>query len=141
MRQAAARGTDRRGKPWVSQPEGGRRFASQDGRCLGGRPDHLPARPVHPIQVGGSGRHHIEVVDLLKSPRPAAYEQILAVPTLARQLPLPVRKVVGDLADTNRLLAGLQLQLPADTTCPAGQGARNSPGSRCGWFHQIQPDF
>ena len=58
---------------------------------------------------------------------PPAYEQILAVSTLARQLPLPVRNVVGDLADTNRLLAGLQLQLPAsDTTWPAGQG----PGIR-----------
>jgi hypothetical protein len=64
------------------------------------------------------------------------------VPTLARQLPLPVRKVVGDLADTNHLLAGLRLQLPAsDTTWPAGPGARNSPGSRSDWFHQIQPDF
>ena len=58
------------------------------------------------------------------------------------QLPLPVRNVVGDLADTNRLLAGLQLQLPAsDTTWPAGQGARNPPGSRSDSFHQIQPDF
>ena len=65
----------------------------------------------------------------------------MAVSTLARQLPLPGRNVVGDLADTNRLLAGLQLQLPAsDTTCPAGQ-ARNPPGSRSDWFPQIQPDF
>jgi hypothetical protein len=64
------------------------------------------------------------------------------VPTPARQLPLPVRNVVGDLAGTNQLLAGLQLQLPAsDTTWPAGQGARNSPGSQSDWFHQIQPDF
>ena len=55
------------------------------------------------------GRYHIEVVDLLENPRLAAYEQILAVPTLVRQLPLPIRKVVGDLSDTDRLLAGLQL--------------------------------
>jgi len=94
------------------------------------------------MQVGGSGRHHIEVVDLSSTRAPAAYEQILAVPTPARQLPLPVRKVVGDLADANRPLAGLQLQLPAsDTTWPAGKDARYSPGSRSDWFHQIQPDF
>jgi KaiB-like protein len=116
LNQAAARGTDRRGKPWVSQPEGGGRFTSQAGRGLGGTLDHLPTRPVHPIQVGGSRRHHIDVVDLLKIRAPAAYEQILAVPTLAWQLPLPVRKVVGDLAGTNQLLAGLQLQLPASDT-------------------------
>ena len=55
------------------------------------------------------GRYHIDVVDLLENPRLAAYDQILAVPTLVRQLPLPIRKVVGDLSDTARLLAGLQL--------------------------------
>ena len=64
-----------------------------------------------------TGRYHIEVVDLLESPRLAAYEQILAVPTLVRQRPLPIRKVVGDLSDTNRLLAGLQLQ-PRNTNVP-----------------------
>jgi circadian clock protein KaiB len=63
------------------------------------------------------GRYHIEVVDLLEDPRLAAYEQILAVPTLVRQLPLPIRKVVGDLSDTDRLLAGLQLP-PRSTDVP-----------------------
>jgi circadian clock protein KaiB len=63
------------------------------------------------------GRYHIEVVDLLENPRLAAYEQILAVPTLVRQLPLPIRKVVGDLSDTDRLLAGLQLP-PRNTDVP-----------------------
>jgi circadian clock protein KaiB len=63
------------------------------------------------------GRYHIDVVDLLENPRLAAYDQILAVPTLVRQLPLPIRKVVGDLSDTDRLLAGLQLP-PRNTDVP-----------------------
>ena len=57
-----------------------------------------------------AGRHHIEVVDLLENPRLAADEQILAAPTLVRKHPPPIRKIVGDLSDTDRLLAGLQLQ-------------------------------
>ena len=55
------------------------------------------------------GRYHIEVVDLLENPRLAAYDQILAVPTLVKSYPPPIRKIVGDLSDTERLLAGLQL--------------------------------
>ncbi len=55
------------------------------------------------------GRYHIDVVDLLDNPHLAAYDQILAVPTLVRRLPPPIRKVVGDLSDTDRLLAGLEL--------------------------------
>ena len=54
------------------------------------------------------GRYHIDVVDLLDNPRRAAYDQILAVPTLVRRFPPPIRTVVGDLSDTDRLLAGLQ---------------------------------
>jgi circadian clock protein KaiB len=57
-----------------------------------------------------AGRHRIEVVDLLENPSRAADDQILAVPTLVRQYPLPIRKIVGDLSDTDRLLAGLQLR-------------------------------
>ena len=57
-----------------------------------------------------AGRHRIKVVDLLENPSLAADDQILAVPTLVRQYPLPIRKIVGDLSDTNRLLAGLQLR-------------------------------
>ena len=57
------------------------------------------------------------MVDLLEHPRLAAYEQILVVPTLVRQLPSPIRKVVGDLSDTARLLAGLQLP-PRNTDVP-----------------------
>jgi circadian clock protein KaiB len=56
------------------------------------------------------GRHHIEVIDLLENPRLAAYDQILAVPTLVRMHPPPVRKMVGDLSDTERLLVDMQLR-------------------------------
>lgn len=57
-----------------------------------------------------AGQYHIEVVDLLENPRLAADDQILAVPTLVRKLPPPIRKIVGDLSDTERLLVGLQLR-------------------------------
>ena len=53
--------------------------------------------------------YHIDIVDLLENPRLAAYGRSSAVPTLVRQLPLPIRKVVGGLSDTARLLTALQL--------------------------------
>jgi circadian clock protein KaiB len=56
------------------------------------------------------GQYHIEIVDLLENPRLAADDQILAVPTLVKRLPPPIRKIVGDLSDTDRLLVGLQLR-------------------------------
>src|SRR3984893_1683261 len=59
-----------------------------------------------------AGRYQIEVVDLLENPRLAAEDQILAVPTVVRRLPQPIRKLVGDLSDTERLLIGLQLRPP-----------------------------
>ena len=59
-----------------------------------------------------AGRYRIEVVDLLENPRLAADDQILAVPTVVRKLPAPIRKLVGDLSDTERLLVGLQLRAP-----------------------------
>ena len=59
-----------------------------------------------------AGRYRIEVVDLLENPRLAADDQILAVPTVVRRLPAPMRKIVGDLSDTDRLLVGLQLRPP-----------------------------
>jgi circadian clock protein KaiB len=55
------------------------------------------------------GKYHIEVIDLLKNPRLARDNQILAVPTLVRKLPLPVRKIIGDLSNTERVLVGLDL--------------------------------
>jgi circadian clock protein KaiB len=56
------------------------------------------------------GRYNIEVVDLVKHPQLAAGDQILAIPTLVRKLPQPLRKIVGDLRDTERTLVGLQLR-------------------------------
>ena len=56
------------------------------------------------------GRYQIEVIDLLENPRLAAGNQILAAPTLVRKHPLPIRKIVGDLSDTDRVLVGLQLR-------------------------------
>ena len=57
-----------------------------------------------------SGRYNIEVVDLIKHPQLAAGDQIVAIPTLVRKLPEPLRKIVGDLRDTERALVGLQLR-------------------------------
>ena len=57
-----------------------------------------------------SGRYNIEVIDLMKHPQLAAGDQILAIPTLVRKLPQPIRKIVGDLRDTERALVGLQLR-------------------------------
>ena len=56
------------------------------------------------------GRYNIEVVDLVKHPQLAAGDQILAIPTLVRKLPQPLRKIVGDLRDTEKALVGLQLR-------------------------------
>ena len=60
------------------------------------------------------GKYSIEVIDLLKEPQLAAGDQILAIPTLVRKLPEPLRRIVGDLRDTERTLVGLDLR-------PAGQ--------------------
>ena len=56
------------------------------------------------------GRCRIEVVDLLETPELARGEGIIAVPTLVRRVPLPVRTLIGDLSDTDRVLVGLQLR-------------------------------
>jgi circadian clock protein KaiB len=56
-----------------------------------------------------AGRYKIEVVDLLKNPTLARGDQILAIPTLVRKLPEPVRKIIGDLSNTERVLIGLDL--------------------------------
>ena len=56
-----------------------------------------------------AGRYQIEVVDLLKNPTLASGDQILAIPTLVRKLPEPVRKIIGDLSNTERVLIGLDL--------------------------------
>ena len=57
-----------------------------------------------------AGRYAIEVIDLMKNPRLAKDDQIVAIPTLVRKLPEPLRRIVGDLSDTERTLVGLQLR-------------------------------
>jgi circadian clock protein KaiB len=57
-----------------------------------------------------AGRYSIEVIDLLKNPRLAKDDEIIAIPTLVRKLPEPLRRIVGDLSDTERTLVGLQLR-------------------------------
>jgi circadian clock protein KaiB len=56
------------------------------------------------------GRYRIEVIDLLENPQLAKGDQILAIPTLVRKLPEPLRKIIGDLSDTDRVLIGLDLR-------------------------------
>ena len=57
-----------------------------------------------------AGRYVIEIVDLLEHPEMAKGEQIVAIPTLVRKLPEPIRKIVGDLSNTEKTLLGLQLR-------------------------------
>lgn len=57
-----------------------------------------------------AGKYRIEVVDLLVHPQLAKGDQIIAIPTLVRKLPEPIRKVIGDLSNTERALVGLQLR-------------------------------
>jgi circadian clock protein KaiB len=57
-----------------------------------------------------AGQYHIEVVDLLKHPQLASGDQILAIPTLVRKLPEPIKKIIGDLSNTERVLVGLDLR-------------------------------
>jgi len=56
------------------------------------------------------GRYQIKVVDLMKNPELAKGDQIFALPTLVRKLPEPVRKIIGDLSNTERVLVGLDLR-------------------------------
>ncbi len=56
------------------------------------------------------GRYRIEVIDLMKNPTLARGDQILALPTLVRKLPTPVKKIIGDLANERRVLVGLDLR-------------------------------
>jgi circadian clock protein KaiB len=59
------------------------------------------------------GQYRIEVIDLMANPRLAKDHQIVAIPTLVRKLPEPLRRVIGDLSDTERALVGLELRRAA----------------------------
>ena len=56
------------------------------------------------------GRYRLHVIDLVKTPQLAQDDQILAIPTLVRNLPHPIRKIIGDLSDTQRVLVGLNVR-------------------------------
>jgi circadian clock protein KaiB len=56
------------------------------------------------------GRYKIEVIDLLKNPQLAEGDQILAIPTLVRKVPAPIRKIIGDLSNEERVLVGLDIR-------------------------------
>jgi len=57
-----------------------------------------------------AGRYHIEVIDLVDNPALGRGDQILALPTLVRRLPTPIKKIIGDLSNTERVLVGLDLR-------------------------------
>jgi len=68
-----------------------------------------------------SGQYRIEIIDLLKSPQLARGDQILAIPTLVRKLPQPIRRIIGDLSNTQKVLVGLDLR-------PQESRAKGVPG-------------
>jgi len=64
----------------------------------------------HICETHLAGQYRIEVIDLIKTPQLAAGDQILAVPTLVRRLPEPIKKIIGDLSNEQRVLVGLDVQ-------------------------------
>lgn len=67
------------------------------------------------------GRYDLEVVDISQHPSLAAGEQIIAAPTLIKKLPLPLRRFIGDMSQTDRILLGLGLREAAASTSPTGE--------------------
>jgi circadian clock protein KaiB len=57
-----------------------------------------------------SGKYSIEIIDLLKNPKLARGDQIVAIPTLVRKVPQPIRKIIGDLSNTERVIVGLDIR-------------------------------
>jgi len=56
------------------------------------------------------GKYHIEIIDLARNPQLARQHQILAIPTLVRNLPTPIKKIIGDLSNTEKVLLGLEIR-------------------------------
>ncbi|BFM38555.1 circadian clock KaiB family protein [Synechocystis sp. LKSZ1] len=63
-----------------------------------------------------NGQYHIEIIDLSKQPQLAIEDSILALPTLVRKLPEPIKKIIGDLSNTEKVLVGLQILNPINNT-------------------------
>jgi circadian clock protein KaiB len=85
--------------------------AGQSPKCLEA---YANLRKFCDEQLGG--RCRIEVIDLLENPKLAKDDQILAIPTLVRKLPAPIRKIIGTLAQTERVLVGLDVKTLAGRT-------------------------
>jgi circadian clock protein KaiB len=64
----------------------------------------------HICETHLSGRYAVEVIDLIDQPQLAAMDQILAIPTLVRRLPEPLKRIIGDLSQTERVLVGLDIE-------------------------------
>lgn len=69
-----------------------------------------------------NGLYSLEVIDVLENPQLAEEDKILATPTLAKVLPPPVRKIIGDLSDVEKVLLGLDLTVEKEQTVDAKQG-------------------
>ncbi len=69
-------------------------------------------------------QYRVEVIDLAKNPALARDHQILAIPTLVRSLPVPIRKIIGDLSDTERVVVGLDIRGIKAKSKPADNGAK-----------------
>jgi circadian clock protein KaiB len=79
-------------------------IAGQSGRSIAATANLKRICELHLV-----GRYAIEVIDLLEQPQLAIADQILAIPTLVRKLPPPIRKIIGDLSNVDRVLLGLDL--------------------------------
>jgi circadian clock protein KaiB len=71
-----------------------------------------------------AGRYQLEVIDLIENPALARGDQILALPALVRQLPPPVKKIIGDFSNAERVLVGLDLRRRASPGRPVAKGKR-----------------
>jgi circadian clock protein KaiB len=77
------------------------------------------------------GKYDLEVIDLMKNPQLAQGDQILAIPTLVRNLPVPIRKIIGDLSNVDRVLVGLDLRAPQrDARSNAPHGSDKGIGAK-----------
>lgn len=63
-----------------------------------------------------AGRYNVDIVDLMRDPGLAQVHQIIAVPTLIRELPEPIRRIIGDLSNTQRVLLGLDIEPPGQVS-------------------------
>ena len=111
MKKAAAKSKKATGRPKTAKPKRDTDKWTLRLYVAGQTPKSLAAfanlKKICEAHV--AGQYHIEVVDLLKHPQLASGDQILAIPTLVRKLPLPVRRILGDLSSVERVLIGLDL--------------------------------